>query len=574
MTAPRGWAALRTTMRTIRARLIIVLALLLISAVGGTLAGLAFLKLMQKEMNAQLADMRATSSTNARLQAGILNEIAAAEAYLASPELEVGERFERSGTETHDVRRDYGKLKGFTAAERVLVDSLGRLQAVMEVDYSLAHALHDIGRVDEARVAAARARGPATAITVVIQTLSARSAEAAQAASANLAHSANTREIKLVFGLFVLTVLGVGLAVVTLRAVESPLAKLVRAAERLGEGDLRPVDPGQMATEFAVLGGAFATTSARLRAIVKEVVDESERIAASAGDLSAISEQLAASSGEISTSMMEISGGAEQQARRLGEAGAAAGQLRAAAGDNASAAERVAALGEEIRVVAARHRSDVAGALEALLDVRSVVRASAAEVQQLARSSESIDAFVVLVKRIASQTNLLALNAAIEAARAGEHGRGFAVVAEEVRKLADESAAAAEQVTETIQHLRDQVDTVSRTMEEGVEKVQGVETVSQGAARGLEEIVTAVAGVEEAARRVADAASVNRSAAENIQQTATDVNTQAGKHAAAAESVTAAAEQQSASTEEMAAAASEMLAAGERLRKVVSGFRL
>jgi len=574
MKPPRAWIALRDVLRTIRGRLILVMALLLISVLGGAVTGLVFLRLMQRDLNAQLAEMRAASSTNALLQTGILNEIAAAEAYLASPELEVGERFKTSGFETHQVRRQYSQLKSLTGAERVLVDSLGRLQSVMEVDYSLAHALRDLGRADEARAAAARARGPATAITQVIQTLGGRSAEASQAASAALAHSATDREIKLAVGLTISTLIGVLLAVFTLRAVESPLAKLVRAAERLGEGDLRPVDPGHMATEFAVLGSAFATTSARLRVIVKDVVDESERIASSAGDLSAISEQLAASSGEISTSMMEISGGADQQARRLADAGAAAGQLRAAAGDNAAAAERVATLGEEIRVVAARHRSDVAGAIDALLDVRAVVRASAAEVQQLARSSESIDAFVVLVKRIASQTNLLALNAAIEAARAGEHGRGFAVVAEEVRKLADESAAAAEQVTETIQHLRDQVESVSRTMEDGVGKVQGVETVSQGAARGLEEIVTAVAGVEDAARRVADAASVNREAADGIQQTASDVNAQAGKHAAAAESVTAAAEQQSASTEEMAAAAGEMLAAGERLRKAVAGFRL
>jgi len=574
MKPPRIWIALRAALRTIRGRLILVLALLLLSVAGGAVTGLAFLQLMQRDLNAQLAEMRAASSTNALLQTGILNEIAAAEAYLASPELEVGERFKTSGFETHQVRRQYGQLKSLTGAERVLVDSLGRLQSVMEVDYSLAHALRDLGRADEARAAAARARGPATAITQVIQTLGSRSAEASQATSASLARSATDREIKLAVGLTISTLIGVLLAVFTLRAVESPLAKLVRAAERLGEGDLRPVDPGHMATEFAVLASAFATTSARLRTIVKDVVDESERIASSAGDLSAISEQLAASSGEISTSMMEISGGADQQARRLAEAGAAAGQLRAAAGDNAAAAERVAALGEEIRIVAARHRSDVAGALDALLDVRAVVRTSAAEVQQLARSSESIDAFVVLVKRIASQTNLLALNAAIEAARAGEHGRGFAVVAEEVRKLADESAAAAEQVTETIQHLRDQVESVSRTMEDGVGKVQGVETVSQGAARGLEEIVTSVAGVEEAARRVADAAGVNREAADGIQRTASDVNAQAGKHAAAAESVTAAAQQQSASTEEMAAAAGEMLAAGERLRKAVAGFRL
>ena len=565
---------LRSRLGTIRGRLIVGVTVLLAGVVVVVLLGvLPFLR-MQRDLEARIAEMRSEASINSWFQSGILNEIAAAEGYLASPSPALAGRFELTGLETHAVRRQYGRLTGLTPAQRVLVDSIGRLQSRLEVDYSLAHTLLDLGRDAEARAAAERARGPGGAITEAIQALTARSAEATEAANRTFSQLARRNQIILYAALATILLGGVIFSVVTLRAVESPLAKLVRAAERLGEGDLRPVDPGRMATEFAVLGTAFATTGARLRAIVKEVVDESERIAASAGDLSAISEQLAASSGEISTSMMEISGGADQQARRLTEAGTAASQLKGAALDNASAAERVANLGEEIRAIADRHRADVQSAVTALLDVRSVVRTSAAEVAQLSRSSESIDAFVTLVKRIASQTNLLALNAAIEAARAGEHGRGFAVVAEEVRKLADESAAAAEQVSETLQKLREQVAAVSNTMTAGVDKVQGVEIAAQDAARGLESIAAAVHGIEEAAHHVHSAASANRTAAEAIQETTVAVNAQAGKHATAAESVTAAAQQQSASTEEMAAAAGEMLAAAERLRKTVSGFRV
>ncbi len=565
---------LRDTFSTIRARLIGALALFLVGMVAAALSGVIFLRSMTRDIDARLSEVRQSGRINSQLQGGILNELAAAEAYLTTPDRDVAARFQRMGLETHGIRKQYGKLPGLTPEARVLVDSIGRLQAQLEVDYSLAHALVDLGRGDQARAQASRARAPANAITEAIRTLGETEAASAATANAQLGIAARRRQTFLVSGLVVVIVLGGVLAITTLRAVESPLAKLVRAAERLGEGDLRPVEPGSMAKEFAVLAGAFSTTSAQLRAIVKDVVDESERIAGSAGDLSAISEQLAASSGEISTSMMGISGGADEQARRLADAGSAAGQLRAAAGENAAAAERLAALGRDIRELAARNREDVRGALATLLDVRNVVRNSAAAVTELSRSSESIDAFVVLVKRIASQTNLLALNAAIEAARAGEHGRGFAVVAEEVRKLADESAAAAEQVTETLEQLRRSVDSVSRTMEDGVGKVQGIETVSQGAAAGLEEISRSVVGVEEAARGVAEAAATNREAAESIQDVATTVNAQASKHAAAAESVTAAAEEQSASTQEMAAAAGEMLAAAERMRKMVSGFRL
>jgi methyl-accepting chemotaxis protein len=562
------------SLSTIRARLILGLTLLIAGVVTGAAFGILALRLMTADIDRRLESLRTSSSINSLLQSGVLNEIAAAEAYLAAPSDELRDRFHQGAIETHALRRQFRRLPDLAAAERVLIDSIGRLQAELEVGYALAHALLDLGRVEEARLSAERARLPSREMTEAIRGLADSEAERAQFAAEELQSGALRRQLMLLALLGLSTTVGIGLAVVTLRAVESPLARLVRSAERLGEGDLRPVDPGRMATEFEMLARAFSATADRLREIVREVVEESEKISASAGDLSAISEELAASSGEISTSMLDVSGGAEQQARKLNEAGAAAEQLRAAAADNAAAAERVATAGASIRAVAERNRQDVQGAIGTLLDVRSVVRTSAAEVAALARASEAVDEFVSLVKRIASQTNLLALNAAIEAARAGEHGRGFAVVAEEVRKLADESAAAADQVTETLHQLRVQIDRVTSAMETGVGKVQGIESVSQAAASGLDEIITAVTGVEEAARHVATSASANRKAAEEIEAVSSDVSKQAGKHAAAAQSVTAAAEEQSASTEQMAAAAGEMLAAAERLRKVVAGFRL
>ncbi|HKA57397.1 MAG TPA: methyl-accepting chemotaxis protein [Gemmatimonadales bacterium] len=385
---------------------------------------------------------------------------------------------------------------------------------------------------------------------------------------------ANEREIALWIVLATTTILGVIVAVLALRSIEGPLQRLVTAAERLGSGDLRPVTTGRMPREFQVLADAMRQMAERLRSIVTEVVGSADKIASAANDLSAVSEELAASSSQVSSAMLEISSGAEHQRKELNQTQTGLEQLRQATAEMTEAAARVARLGEEIRAVADRHRSDIAAAGNTLLDVREVVRTTGTEVTHLAEQSAAIDDFVDLIKRISSQTNLLALNAAIEAARAGEHGRGFAVVADEVRQLADESSRAAEDVTRTTRVIREQVEEVTATMAVGQSKVRGIESVAQDAARGLTEIVAAVEQVEQAASRVTHAAQQNRGVTEQLGVHAQLVVNRAVSHASSAEQVTAATEQQGASTQQMAAAAGDLVQAAERLRGLVRGFRV
>jgi len=547
----------------------VLVTLVLLIAVSATRAVRSISRAVESETTALLAGTEAGSG----LVGAVLNEIRSAEQYLLDPSPELQREFIASGDSAYAYQQTIRQLSGLSTQDRYITNKIADEQAVIEVSYAMAHALADLGRDTEARLYADQARAPADTLVADVRALSRSQSARAMIRIQALKDDSGQRE-RNVWALFGLAlILGVATTLYTVRTVDRPLSRLVGAAERFGGGDLRPVTLGEMPTELGRLAAAMDEMAARLRGVVGIVVKESNQISGSASDFSAMSEELAASSGEISTAMVKMSHSAESQVHGMRDADALLGRLRSTAAEADEASSRVVALGDTIRDLAVRHRTDVAAAGQTLLDVREVVQTSAQQVQELARQSESITEFIDLIKQISSQTNLLALNAAIEAARAGEHGRGFAVVAEEVRHLADSSARAAEDVTKTVQFIRHQVREVSGTMQVGTGKVRGIEAVAGAAARALDEIGSAVQEVRTAAAAVSAQAALNRTIVDQLAGKTAEVAASATEHASASQEVTAAAEEQSASTEEMAAAAGDLLQGATRLTEAMNAFR-
>src|SRR5690606_33675495 len=309
---------------------------------------------------------------------------------------------------------------------------------------------------------------------------------------------------------------GVVSAVTTVRGVVMPLRRLVRVTERMGSGDLRPIDLGPMPRELSILSAAVRRMSEGLGGVVGSVAEVSDQLTSHASQLSDRSDQLTESAGQVSRSIRAVSESAERQAAGMRDADALLGELRAAATRSSAASQRVVAVADGIRRTAATHQGHLGAASATLLELHQVVERTTASVEQLNHAAASVSEFVALTGELASQTELLALNAAIEAARAGSAGEGFAVVAGEIRQLAETSSEGARRIAKTVAILDEQVRLVATTVAAGRERVTGVEDVAAGVTRALAEIVAAVEEVSQAAGTVAREAAAHRELADRL----------------------------------------------------------
>ena len=560
-------------LRSLRSRVMGGMAVLILLVFAIALLGVNSISSLDDSVDRELSQLLESNDLSNGLIASLGSEVRSAEQYLLLRSNALKRRFIDDGDSAYVYQRRFRTLNALTTSDRYIVNKIAANQAQIEVAYATAHALADLGRIDEARRQAAFARAPADTLLGDVRALVLAQNNRSMARANELRREAGDRRSALWLLFLVSLTAGIGISVFTVRMVDRPLRRLIGAADRFGAGDLRKVQLGKMPTELDLLARAMDVMASRLRGVVVSVVSEASQIGNSATDFSAMSEELAASSGEISTAMVKVASSAEQQVRGMEKADALLLNLRQIAETNAGASARVLELGGRIQQLAARNQADVAAAGQTLLDIREVVGTSARQVQELARLSEPITDFIDLIRQISSQTNLLALNAAIEAARAGEHGRGFAVVAEEVRRLADSSSSAAEEVAKTVQFIQSQVRDVTTTMDVGSAKVHGIEAVAMAAARALEDIAKAVQEVHTAAAEVVREAEANRRIVVQLGERTQEVSQAATEHASASEQVTAAAQEQTASTEQMAAAAGDLLQGATRLTALMQDFK-
>ncbi|MBO5459306.1 MAG: methyl-accepting chemotaxis protein [Lachnospira sp.] len=262
-------------------------------------------------------------------------------------------------------------------------------------------------------------------------------------------------------------------------------------AEKIASGDLT-VDVIPRSAQD-VLGRAF-----------KDLIETNNNVLAGIKESSF---QLSAGADQVASASQALAQGSTQQASAIEQITASMSEIAKQTNENASQATIGDKLVKEVGENARTSNEQMSSMIEAMNHIND--------------SSHNISKVIKVIDDIAFQTNILALNATVEAARAGTHGKGFAVVAEEVKNLAEKSAAAANETAEMIQSSIEKVeegvkiaDSTAQSLEKIVESLQDVVEIISGIATNSNEQATAVAQINQAIMQVSQVIQTNSATSE------------------------------------------------------------
>ena len=286
--------------------------------------------------------------------------------------------------------------------------------------------------------------------------------------------------------------LAIALGVLIVRGITGPLSIAVQLATNLSEGDLTSKVEHESKDEVG-----------QLLLAMKAMVDKLSQIV---GDVNSSSDALASASEEVSATAQSLSQGASEQAASVEETTASVEQMSASIAQNTENAK----VTNDISSKASREAREGGDA-----------------VTKTVAAMKSIAEKIGIIDDIAYQTNLLALNAAIEAARAGEHGKGFAVVAAEVRKLAERSQVASQEIGEVAKNSVSLAEQAGKLLEEMVPSIQRTSDLVQEISAASSEQSSGAAQINQAMEQLNSITQQSASSSEQLASTSEEMSGQA-----------------------------------------------
>lgn len=360
-------------------------------------------------------------------------------------------------------------------------------------------------------------------------------------------------------------------------SITKPIIGLTRYAENIANLDLRNnIDQRflSMKDETGRLASAFQSIVESLRKISVQILDSAEHVASASEQLIATSEQSAQASEHIASSAEEVTQSAELQVKEIMNTAAAMENISLQIEGVSKNTQHINELGEQVAQQSNTGKEEIQKVIQQMNHIRQSAQQVGKSLRGITGSSDKMNEITDVIKGIADQTSLLALNASIEAARAGEQGKGFAVVAGEVRKLAEESQKAAQEISDLIHENQASIkdaniamDTSTEEVKKGIAIVQVAEKTFVDISSWIEQISQQIERAAKAVEEISQSTNAVVTAAGKIETISTNVSSQI-------QNVSAATEEQTASMEEIASSSCSLGELAQNLKDTVKAFKL